>query len=153
MIAKASHQICIAHPDCLFIGGAWIDTIKGGRIEVISAHSEEVIAVVAEAIEADMDEIFGPVLSVIPVDDEADAIRAANDSSFGLYGAVLTRDRDAAYRVARAMRTGTVTHNIFRFDPFLPFGGFKQLGIGREGGVESITSYTELKSILLDAPA
>jgi aldehyde dehydrogenase (NAD+) len=99
------------------------------------------------------EEIFGPVLSVIPVDDEADAIRAANDSSFGLYGAVFTHDRDAAYRVAGAMRTGTVTHNIFRFDPFLPFGGFKQSGIGRGGGVESITSYTELKSILLDAPA
>jgi aldehyde dehydrogenase (NAD+) len=98
------------------------------------------------------EEIFGPVLCIIPVEDEADAIRAANDSSFGLYGAVFTHDRDAAYRVARGMRTGTVTHNIFRFDPFLPFGGFKQSGIGREGGVESITSYTELKSILLDAP-
>jgi aldehyde dehydrogenase (NAD+) len=98
------------------------------------------------------EEIFGPVLCIIPVEDEADAIRAANDSSFGLYGAVFTNDREAAYRVARGMRTGTVTHNIFRFDPFLPFGGFKQSGIGREGGVESITSYTELKSILLDAP-
>ena len=99
------------------------------------------------------EEIFGPVLSVLPVDDEADAIRAANDSDFGLYGAVFTNDRDAAYRVARAMRTGTVTHNIFRFDPSLPFGGFKQSGIGREGGTEAIGSYTELKSILLDAPA
>jgi acyl-CoA reductase-like NAD-dependent aldehyde dehydrogenase len=99
------------------------------------------------------EEIFGPVLSVLPVANEADAIRAANDSDFGLYGAVFTDDRDAAYRVARAMRTGTVTHNIFRFDPFLPFGGFKQSGIGREGGIEGINSYTELKSILLDAPS
>jgi acyl-CoA reductase-like NAD-dependent aldehyde dehydrogenase len=99
------------------------------------------------------EEIFGPVLSVLPVDDEADAVRAANDSDFGLFGAVFTNDRDAAYRVARAMRTGTVTHNIFRFDPSLPFGGFKQSGIGREGGTEAIGSYTELKSILLDAPA
>lgn len=99
------------------------------------------------------EEIFGPVLSVLPVEDEADAIRAANHSDFGLFGAVFTDDRDAALRVARAMRTGTVTHNIFRFDPFLPFGGFKQSGIGREGGTEGISSYTELKSILLDAPA
>jgi aldehyde dehydrogenase (NAD+) len=76
---------------------------------------------------------------------------AANDSSFGLYEAVFTHDRDAANCVARGMRTGTVTHNIFRFDPFSPFGGFKQSGIGREGGVESITSYTELKSVLLAA--
>jgi acyl-CoA reductase-like NAD-dependent aldehyde dehydrogenase len=99
------------------------------------------------------EEIFGPVLSVLPVADEADAVRAANHSDFGLFGAVFTNDPDAAYRVARAMRTGTVTHNIFRFDPFLPFGGFKQSGIGREGGIEGISSYTELKSILLDAPA
>lgn len=96
------------------------------------------------------EEIFGPVLSVIPVDDEAEAIRAANDSDFGLFGAVFTNDRDAAYRVARAVRTGTVTQNIFRFDPSLPFGGFKQSGIGREGGIEAIHSYTEIKSILLD---
>ncbi|MGF7172147.1 acyl-CoA reductase-like NAD-dependent aldehyde dehydrogenase [Sphingobium xanthum] len=99
------------------------------------------------------EEIFGPVLSVLPVAGEADAIRAANASDFGLYGAVFTHDRESAYRVARGMRTGTVTHNIFRFDPHLPFGGFKQSGIGREGGVAGITSYTELKSILLDAPA
>ncbi|HWJ68991.1 MAG TPA: aldehyde dehydrogenase [Sphingobium sp.] len=99
------------------------------------------------------EEIFGPVLSVLPVANEADAINAANASDFGLYGAVFTNDRDAAYRVARAMRTGTVTHNIFRFDPFLPFGGFKHSGIGREGGIEGITSYTELKSILLDGPS
>jgi acyl-CoA reductase-like NAD-dependent aldehyde dehydrogenase len=97
------------------------------------------------------EEIFGPVLTVQAFADEEEAIRIANDSEFGLYGAIFTADRDRALRVARRMRTGTVSHNLFRFDPHLPFGGFKQSGVGREGGVEGLTAYTELKSILLDA--
>ena len=96
------------------------------------------------------EEIFGPVLSVLRFKDEEDAIRIANDSDFGLYGAVFTRDRERALRVARRMRTGTVSHNLFRFDPLLPFGGFKQSGLGREGGAEGVAAFTETKSILLD---
>lgn len=99
------------------------------------------------------EEIFGPVLSVLTYEDEQEAIRIANDSDFGLYGAVFTRDADKAYRVARAVRSGTMSHNIFRFDPILPFGGFKQSGIGREGGVSAMHACTELKSILLDKSA
>ncbi|WP_053179606.1 aldehyde dehydrogenase [Pseudomonas kilonensis] len=95
------------------------------------------------------EEIFGPVLSVLPCDDEEDAIRIANDSPFGLYGAVFTDDAERAYRVARGVRTGTVSQNAFRFDPSLPFGGFKLSGVGREGGVHGLAGYTELKSILL----
>ena len=95
------------------------------------------------------EEIFGPVLSVLTYEDEADAIRIANDSPFGLYGAVFTEDAERAYRVARGVRTGTVAHNGFRFDPTVPFGGFKQSGIGREGGKAGLTSFTETKSILL----
>jgi aldehyde dehydrogenase (NAD+) len=98
------------------------------------------------------DEIFGPVLSVFTCESEDDAIRVANESPFGLYGAVFTHDRERAYRVARRVRTGTFTQNIFRFDPSLPFGGFKQSGLGREGGTEGLASFTELKSILLDTP-
>ena len=97
------------------------------------------------------EEIFGPVLSLIPCEDEADAIRIANDSAYGLNGSVLTHDADAAWRVARAMRTGCVGQNGMRADFSLPFGGFKRSGIGREGGVEGLTNYTELKTILLDA--
>ncbi len=99
------------------------------------------------------EEIFGPVLAVLSCNDEQDAIRIANDSPFGLYGAVFTHDRDRAYRVARGVRTGTFSQNIFRFDPSLPFGGFKDSGIGREGGLHGLASYTELKSVLLDEPA
>jgi acyl-CoA reductase-like NAD-dependent aldehyde dehydrogenase len=96
------------------------------------------------------EEIFGPVLSLIPCEDEEDAIRIANDSDYGLNGSVLTHDIEAAWRVARAVRTGAFGQNGMRADFSLPFGGFKRSGLGREGGVEGLTSYTELKTILLD---
>ncbi|MGN5373578.1 MAG: aldehyde dehydrogenase [Sphingomonas hengshuiensis] len=97
------------------------------------------------------EEIFGPVLSLIAAEDEADAIRIANDSRYGLYGAVFTDDVDAAYRVARGIRAGAVTQNAFKMDPRLPFGGFKQSGIGREGGLVGLAGYTDTKTLLLDA--
>jgi aldehyde dehydrogenase (NAD+) len=96
------------------------------------------------------EEIFGPVLCVIPYKDEADAIRLANESDFGLFGAVLTNDNKKAYKIARAIRTGAYAQNAFRLDYFLPFGGFKQSGIGREGGQSGLKSYTETKTILLN---
>ena len=96
------------------------------------------------------EEIFGPVLSLIPAEDEDDAIRIANDSAYGLGGAVFTRDPDAAYRIARSVRTGFVGQNGMKMDYTLPFGGFKQSGVGREGGREGFASYLEEKTILLD---
>ncbi len=96
------------------------------------------------------EEIFGPVLSLIPCEDEEDAIRIANESNYGLNGAVLTKDADAAYRVARSVRTGFFGQNGMKMEYTLPFGGFKQSGIGREGGVEGLASYLETKTILLD---
>lgn len=100
------------------------------------------------------EEIFGPVLSLIPCADEEDAIRIANDSHYGLNGSVLTHDADAAYRIARRIRTGGVGQNGLRMDFGLPFGGFKQSGLGREGGPEGLLGYVETKTILLDgAPA
>lgn len=96
------------------------------------------------------DEIFGPVITLLAADDEEDAVRIANDSKFGLFGAVFTADNDSAYRVARQVRTGAFTQNGFRMDGFLPFGGFKESGLGREGGEAGLASYTEIKTILLD---
>lgn len=97
------------------------------------------------------EEIFGPVLSLIPAADDEDAIRIANESNFGLHGSVLTQDADAAWRIAREMRTGMIGQNGMRTQPGMPFGGFKQSGIGREGGAEGLLPYIETKSILLDA--
>ena len=100
------------------------------------------------------EEIFGPVLCLIPAEDEEDAIRIANESEFGLNGSVFTNDVQAAYDIARKVRTGVVGQNGMRMEWTAPFGGFKKSGIGREGGDEGIWAYTETKTILLDgAPA
>jgi aldehyde dehydrogenase (NAD+) len=96
------------------------------------------------------EEIFGPVICLIPADSEQDAIRIANESIYGLNGAVLTKDKEAAYRVARQLRTGCVGQGGLRMDFLAPYGGFKQSGIGREGGPENFQAYTETKTILLD---
>jgi aldehyde dehydrogenase (NAD+) len=96
------------------------------------------------------EEIFGPVLSVIPADDEEDAVRKANDTIYGLNASVFTPDADRAYELARRLRSGTVGHNGFRTDFSITFGGFKQSGIGREGGQEGLRSYLETKVIVLD---
>lgn len=96
------------------------------------------------------EEIFGPVLCLIPCEDEEDAIRIANQSDFGLNGSVLTQDADAAYRIARRIRAGAVGQNGMRMDFALPYGGFKQSGLGREGGPEGLMGYLEMKTILLD---
>jgi aldehyde dehydrogenase (NAD+) len=98
------------------------------------------------------EEIFGPVLCLIPADDEADMIRIANESDFGLNGSVFTNDHQAAYDIARKVRTGVVGQNGMRMEWTAPFGGFKKSGIGREGGDEGIWAYTETKTILLDGP-
>ncbi|MGQ0463727.1 MAG: aldehyde dehydrogenase family protein [Sporichthyaceae bacterium] len=95
------------------------------------------------------EEIFGPVLSVIPADSEEDAIEIANDTIYGLNAAVFTPDATRAYQVAKQLRSGTVGHNNMRLDFSIAFGGFKQSGIGREGGIEGLKSYLETKTVLL----
>ena len=96
------------------------------------------------------EEIFGPVLSVIPAEDEEDAVRIANDTVYGLNAAVFTNDADRAYSVARQLRSGTVGHNGFRTDFGIGFGGFKQSGMGREGGVDGLLPYLENKTIIFE---
>jgi len=93
------------------------------------------------------DEIFGPVLSVIPYRDLDDAVRLANDSEYGLAGAVYTSDVELGQQVAARIQTGTVGINGLQFNLLAPFGGVKSSGIGREWGPEQLASFTELKVI------
>ena len=96
------------------------------------------------------EEIFGPVLSVIPADDEQHAVQIANDTIYGLNASVFTHDVDRAREVAGQIRSGTVGHNGFRTDFGIAFGGFKQSGIGREGGTEGLLPYLETKTVILE---
>ncbi|MBF8186583.1 aldehyde dehydrogenase [Nonomuraea sp. K274] len=93
------------------------------------------------------EEIFGPVLAVIPYDDEADAVRIANDSDYGLAGTVWTGDTERGMDVARQVRTGTYGVNCFMLETNAPFGGYKASGIGRELGPEGLNGYLEYKTI------
>ena len=100
------------------------------------------------------EEVFGPVLAVIPYDTDDDAVRIANNSKYGLSGAVNGTDLDRAYAVARRIRTGTIAVNGGQwFGPDSPFGGYKQSGLGREHGLAGFEEYLETKTIGLPAPA
>jgi acyl-CoA reductase-like NAD-dependent aldehyde dehydrogenase len=97
------------------------------------------------------EEIFGPVLSVIPAANEEQAIEIANDTIYGLNSSVFTNDPDRAYAVGRRLRAGTVGHNGFKTDFGIAFGGFKQSGLGREGGVEGLHPYLEAKTMIFES--
>ena len=96
------------------------------------------------------EEIFGPVLCVIPADDEEQIVATANDTIYGLNSSVFTHDVDRARSIAGRLRSGTVGHNAFRTDFGIAFGGFKQSGIGREGGIEGLLPFLETKTVILE---
>jgi aldehyde dehydrogenase (NAD+) len=93
------------------------------------------------------EEIFGPVLTVIPYDDVDDAVRIANDSDYGLSGSVWGADHDTAADIARRIRTGTVNVNTFTMDFCSPFGGFKASGLGRELGPEGLAAFLQTQTV------
>ena len=96
------------------------------------------------------EEVFGPVVTVVPVEDEAEAIRIANDTPYGLSGSIWTRDIGRALRVARAVETGNLSvnsHASVRY--WTPFGGFKQSGLGRELGPDALDAFTEVKNVFI----
>ncbi len=96
------------------------------------------------------EEIFGPVVSIIRARNEEQAIEIANDTIYGLNSTVFTNDPDRAYAVGRRLRAGTMGHNGFKNDFNIAFGGFKQSGLGREGGVEGLHPYLETKTMIFE---
>ncbi|WP_330318382.1 aldehyde dehydrogenase family protein [Streptomyces platensis] len=101
-----------------------------------------------------VEEIFGPVAVVLPFDDEAEAVRIANDTDYGLSGSLWTRDVSRALRVSRAVAAGNLSvnsHSSVRY--WTPFGGFKQSGLGRELGPDALTAFTETKNIFISTEA
>jgi acyl-CoA reductase-like NAD-dependent aldehyde dehydrogenase len=108
-----------------------------------------VIAAVDHASKVAQEEVFGPVVVAVPFEDEADAVRIANDVRYGLMATVWTGDPARGHRVAQQVQAGTVGINMpYTAFPGIPFGGFKQSGFGRELGIETLDEYLETKSVI-----
>jgi len=134
----------------LLAGGEAAEPVKGGCY---------VLPTIFDGVKNDMtiarEEIFGPVLSVLSFTDAADVVKQANSNIYGLQAAVWTRDINKAHGVARALRAGTVHVNQYDEDDItVPFGGFKQSGVGRDKSLHAFDKYTEVKTtwIRIDSP-
>jgi acyl-CoA reductase-like NAD-dependent aldehyde dehydrogenase len=132
--------------------GEGAEVVTGGELTDGKGafYPPTVLANVDNKMTVAQEEIFGPVVTVIPFDDEKDAIRIANDVKYGLMATVWTGDPARGHRLARRIKAGTVGINMpFTAFPGIPFGGYKQSGFGRELGLETLDSYLETKSVLV----
>jgi len=117
-------------------------------------YKPTVLAQVDNDMEVAQEEIFGPVVAVIPFDDEKDAARIANDTKYGLFATVWTGDPARGHRLARQIKSGMVGINTpYTAFPGIPFGGYKQSGFGRELGIDTLELYLETKSVLVSTSA
>jgi betaine-aldehyde dehydrogenase len=124
-------------------GGRPADQPRGWYVE------PTIFSDVSSSMRIAQEEIFGPVLVVIPFEDDDDAVRIANDSRYGLSGCVWTNDIGRAMRMARRIRTGSVTLNGYRLELGAPFGGYKESGIGHKFGPEGLGSFLHYKTVNL----
>jgi acyl-CoA reductase-like NAD-dependent aldehyde dehydrogenase len=153
MIDRAQHETVAGYVDvgreegaALCFGGGRTMNDSGGWF-----FEPSVFTGVRNDMRIAQEEIFGPVLSVIPFRDASEAVSIANDSIYGLAGAVWTRDLSTAHKVAAAVRVGTMgVNNYFGGDITVPFGGFKQSGNGRDKSLHAFHDYTELKTTWIE---
>ncbi|SCX27356.1 aldehyde dehydrogenase [Mycolicibacterium fluoranthenivorans] len=143
--------------DYIDIGKAEAKLVAGGAVPADQPHgwfvSPTVFADVDNSSRIAQEEVFGPVLAVIPYDTEEQAVAIANDSEFGLGGTVWTTDADRGTEIARRVHTGSIGVNDYQLDVAAPFGGVKSSGLGRELGPEGLAAYQQLKSIYRVGPA
>ncbi|WP_174531528.1 aldehyde dehydrogenase family protein, partial [Micromonospora maritima] len=149
LVSAAQAQRVRGHVDRALADGARL--VAGGPDAPLPPRGHFVAPTVFADVHPDsalaQEEVFGPVLAVIPFADTDEAVAIANNSRYGLAGAVWSADSDAALAVARRLRTGQVDVNGGAFNPLAPFGGYKQSGLGRELGGYGIEEFTELKAI------
>ena len=127
------------------------EVVLGGEPGEHAFYPPTVVAAVESSMTIAQEEVFGPVVTVTPFEDEADAIRIANDVRYGLMASIWTGDPARGHRVAARIKSGTVGINMpYTSFPGIPFGGYKQSGFGRELGIDSLELYLETKSVIVN---